>query len=205
MAEAERTRMPRDPEEASVRFRRLTLGAAAIAAIAYVFDPRSGGARRQRLRSSIQRTLARGRRTEPPAPLPPNLVPTPSEQARAESVRLEGSTEEVATALADLGIDPSVAEAPSDPLADEPGPAELPSTSLDDASVVQRVRAALAGRGDLPTDELIVDVVNGVVYLSGDLRDPQTFGEIVDVTRATPGVRRVQSLLHLPGDEQPTT
>jgi hypothetical protein len=120
---------------------------------------------------------------------------------QAESIRREEETEEVASALADLGIDPTIAESPTDPLADEPGPIQLPSSSLDDASIVQRVRATLSGRGDLPTDDLIVDVVNGVVYISGDLRDPQTFGEIVDLTRETQGVRRVQSLLHLHGDE----
>jgi hypothetical protein len=193
-------RMP-DPQEASLRFRTLIFGAAATAAAAYLLDPRTGDARRRRLRASFERAVSRRMRPAPPDPLPPNLVPTPSEQARAESVRLEEATEDVATALADLGIDPTVAEAPTDPLADEPGIVELPSTSLDDASVVQRVRATLGDRRDLRTDELIVDVVNGVVYLSGELSDPQTFGEIVDLTRETPGVRRVQSLLHLPSDE----
>jgi BON domain len=187
-----------------LRSRRLALVAAATAAATYLFDRRAGSARRRRLRASIERVLPRGVGTSAPAaPLPPNFVPTPSEQARAESVRLEEKTEEVATALADLGIDPSIAETASDPLADEPGPVELPSTSLDDATVVQRLRSTLTQRRDLRTDELVVDVVNGVVYLSGELRDPQTFGEIVDLTRETPGVRRVQSLLHLPGDETP--
>jgi osmotically-inducible protein OsmY len=117
-------------------------------------------------------------------------------------VRLEEKTEEVATALADLGLDRSIAEAPSYPLADEPGPVGRRSASLHDSTVVQRVRSTLSERPDLRADELVVDVVNGVVYLSGDLPDPQTFGEIVDLTRDTPGVRRVQSLLHLPGDER---
>jgi hypothetical protein len=185
-----------------LRFRTLMLGAAATAAIAYLFDPRAGHARRDRLRERIQRALPR-RRSRPTGALPTNFVPTPIEQARAESVRLEEETEEVATALADLGIDPTIAEAPSDPLADEPGLVELPSTNLDDATVVQRVRERLSERRDLRTDDLIVDVVNGVVYLSGELPDPQVFGEIVDLSRETPGVRRVQSLLHLPGDETP--
>jgi osmotically-inducible protein OsmY len=63
------------------------------------------------------------------------------------------------------------------------------------------VRAKLQRRPDLGADELVIDVVNGVAYLSGDLHDQHTFGEVVDLTREVPGVRRVQSLLHLPPSE----
>jgi hypothetical protein len=73
--------------------------------------------------------------------------------------------------------------------------------SDDDGAIVQRVRSRLDERRDLRTDDLTVDVVNGVAYLCGELHDPHTFGEVVEVTRATPGVRRVQSLLHLPESE----
>ena len=73
--------------------------------------------------------------------------------------------------------------------------------SDDDGTIVQRVRSRLDARRDLRTDDLTVDVVNGVAYLCGELHDPHTFGEVVEVTRATPGVRRVQSLLHLPESE----
>jgi hypothetical protein len=73
--------------------------------------------------------------------------------------------------------------------------------SDDDGTIVQRVRSRLDERRDLRTDDLTVDVVNGVAYLCGELHDPHTFGEVVEVTRATPGVRRVQSLLHLPESE----
>ena len=59
----------------------------------------------------------------------------------------------------------------------------------------------LQERRDLGAEDLVVDVVNGVVYLAGGLRDPQTFGEVVDVTSRIPGVRRVQSLLHIPDSE----
>ena len=186
-----------------LRSRTLVLAAGTAAAVRYLFDPRAGSARRRRLRASVGQVLQRRAGPPPPgAPLPPNLAPTPSEQARAEAVRLEEKTEEVATALADLGLDRSIAEAPSYPLADEPGPVGRRSASLHDSTVVQRVRSTLSERPDLRADELVVDVVNGVVYLSGDLPDPQTFGEIVDLTRDTPGVRRVQSLLPLPGDER---
>ena len=44
-------------------------------------------------------------------------------------------------------------------------------------------------------------MVNGVAYLAGGLHDRQTFGEVVDLTSEVPGIRRVQSLLHLPDSE----
>ena len=67
--------------------------------------------------------------------------------------------------------------------------------------MVHRVQQTLHARHDLRADDLVVDVVNGVAYLSGELHDNHTFGEIVDLTGRVPGVRRVQSLLHLPDSE----
>ena len=69
--------------------------------------------------------------------------------------------------------------------------------------LISRVRSEPGSqrRPDLGADDLVIDVVNGVAYLSGDLHDRHTFGEVVDLTRDVPGVRRVQSLLHLPPSE----
>jgi osmotically-inducible protein OsmY len=72
---------------------------------------------------------------------------------------------------------------------------------VDDAAIARAVRSRLGERRDLRTQDLVVDVVNGVAYLSGDLHDRQTFGEVVDLTSEVPGIRRVQSLLHLPESE----
>ena len=80
-------------------------------------------------------------------------------------------------------------------------PVASPSSAVDDAAIIRSVRTKLQERRDLRTDDLVVDVVNGVAYLSGDLHDRQTFGEVVDLTGEVPGVRRVQSLLHLPHSE----
>ena len=76
-----------------------------------------------------------------------------------------------------------------------------PSGADDDGQIVRTVRTTLEERRDLRTDDLVVDVVNGVAYLTGSLHDPHTFGEVVDLTGEVPGVRRVQSLLHLPHSE----
>jgi BON domain-containing protein len=102
-------------------------------------------------------------------------------------------------------VEPSLEEtitpSPPAPSREEAKPVTSSSTSVDDAAIVRTVRTKLQERHDLGTEDLVVDVVNGVVYLSGDLHDRHTFGEVVDLTAEVPGVRRVQSLLHLPNSE----
>lgn len=179
-----------------MRIRSVILGAAAAATAAYLFDPREGRSRRLRLVTSLRSRVAHPPSSiDRPDPLPENVAP-----ARP----IDDATPSAA------GSGPSNAEAPvPDPHPTERVIREFPpkqratipataSTSQEDAEIVRSIRGKLVERRDLQTDDLVVDVVNGVVYLSGDLRDRQTFGEIVDLTRDTPGVLRVQSLLHLP-------
>jgi BON domain-containing protein len=179
-----------------MRIRTAILAAAAGAAAAYLFDPTSGGPRRRRLRSMIAGMIPRRPSTPDDTPLPENLAPT------ASSSR-----------------DVVVSRAPTGPMTPAPRPdrpardvAERPAAGIgaagatsaiegEDARIAGDVRAKLRRRPDLGADELVIDVVNGVAYLSGDLHDQHTFGEVVDLTRDVPGVRRVQSLLHLPPSE----
>jgi len=70
-----------------------------------------------------------------------------------------------------------------------------------DAIIAEKVRQRLKERPDLATANLMIDVVRGVAYLRGDLHDRARFDDIVNVTSSVPGVRRVQSLLHLPESE----
>lgn len=156
-----------------MRTRTVVIAGTGAAAVAYLFEPRGGRARRERIRASI-RPLTRGR-TFPSEPMP---TPTP------EATRNEP-------------IPPS---APA-PFLDEPVYVAGPSSRVDDGAIVRSLRTKLQERRDLRTDDLVVDVVNGVAYLSGDLQDRQTFGEVVDLAAEIPGVRRVQSLLHLPNTE----
>jgi hypothetical protein len=156
-----------------MRARTVVIAGTAAAAIVYLFDPHGGRARRERILASM-RPLTRGRVD----PVEPMSAPTP-----------EPSREETTSA-------PTTA-----PFREEPMAVTSSSTSVDDAAIVRGVRTKLEERHDLRTDDLVVDVVNGVAYLSGDLHDRQTFGEVVDLTSEVPGVRRVQSLLHLPHSE----
>jgi len=167
-----------------MRTRTLVAAGTGAAAVAYLFDPREGSARRDRIRATIQ-SLARGRavQIEPPPSLPQNLAPRRS--ARPEPLQDRQP----------------ISDATAEPSRVEPVPVVSPSAGVDDAEIVRSVRTKLVERRDLRANDLVVDVVNGVAYLSGDLRDRQTFGEIIDLTREVPGVRRVQSLLHLPHSE----
>ena len=175
-----------------MRTRTLVIAGTGAAAAAYLFDPRRGRARRERVRTSL-RSIADVRGIDPTGPLPENLAPGRSVQPEP---------------VPDIRLIPDVTPQPSQtlptsfasppPPSDEPRSLPSPASSADDAAIVRDVRTRLEDRHDLGTDELVVDVVNGVAYLSGALHDRQTFGEVVDLTGEVPGVRRVQSLLHLP-------
>jgi BON domain len=172
-----------------MRIRTAILAALAGAAAAYLFDPVHGRTRRERLRSTVTKATRRPSydREDDGSPLPENLAPTPP-----------GS------------LDTAVSRAPSPKPVAAPRPGR-PTESVEagplgagegkDARIAGQVRATLERRPDLGADDLVIDVVNGVAYLSGDLHDRHTFGEVVDLTRDVPGVRRVQSLLHLPPSE----
>jgi hypothetical protein len=156
-----------------MRIRTLVIAGTGAAAAVYLFEPHGGQARRARIRTSM-RPLMR-RRIEPAKAISAPILEPPREETTTPS-------------------------APAPPR-EVPKAVPSSSTSVDDAAIVRTVRTRLQERHDLGTDDLVIDAVNGVVYLSGDLHDWQTFGEVVDLTADVPGVRRVQSLLHLPHSE----
>ena len=172
-----------------MRTRSAILAALAGAAAVYLFDPINGGSRREHLRSMLTRVTRRPayHREDDGSPLPENLAPIPPGP-------LDTAVPRVSTP------EPSAAPRPGRPTEDvDTGP--LGAGQGKDARIAGQVRASLERRPDLSADDLVIDVVNGVAYLSGDLHDRHTFGEVVDLTREVPGVRRVQSLLHLPPSE----
>ena len=179
-----------------MRTRTLVVAGTGAAAVAYLFDPRQGRGRRDRIRATIQ-PLTRGReiKLEPPSPLPQNLAPRRSTPPGPPQDR-----QPIPYATPKLSHHDSVPVArPAPP--PQPVSAASPNAAGDDAEIIRTVRTTLEERRDLGTSDLVVDVVNGVAYLSGALHDRHTFGEVVDLTGQVPGVRRVQSLLHLPHSE----
>jgi hypothetical protein len=197
-----------------MRTRTIVVAGTGAAAVAYLFDPRRGGARRERVRNTI-RTITGLQGIEGATALPQNLAPArslpigqpqnlgrlpepsldePMSATTTEASRDEPMSVRTPQPSRDMPTSPTRLQPPRDPVGS-------PSAAAGDAGIVHSVRTALEERRDLGTDDLLVDVVNGVVYLSGALHDRQTFGEVVDLTGQVPGVRRVQSLLHLPDSE----
>jgi hypothetical protein len=166
-----------------MRIRTIALAGLAGAAVAYLFDPISGSARRTRLRGQIMGFARRGARRAPIVetarrPLPENMVPEPK---------------------AEISEAPDEPKAESSEAPDEPskhaiplGPGALP---MDDAAIAGRIRTQVLGRPDLETGGVLVDVVRGMAFLRGELRDGHAVQEIIDRTRAVPGVRGVQNLI----------
>ncbi len=150
-----------------MRIRTIALAGLVGAGVAYLFDPISGDARRTRLRARIM-TVARRRRTVETAraPLPEDVAPEPS-------VELSDTPEEPRKKAIALG----------------------PGTETDDEAIASRIRMEVFGRPDLQTGRIVIDVVRGVAFLRGEMKDGHAIEEIMDRTRSVPGVRGVHNLI----------
>jgi hypothetical protein len=155
-----------------MRIRTIALASLAGAAVAYLFDPISGDARRTRLRARIM-TFARRKTT-------------------VETVRAP---------LSDVVQEPSaeISDTPEEPRPEEPrkeaialGPGAAPT---DDEAIASRIRTEVFGRPDLQTGRIVIDVVRGVAFLRGEMKDGHAIEEIIDRTRSVPGVRGVHNLI----------
>jgi BON domain-containing protein len=184
----------RTPKEAPMRIRTIALVSMAGAAVVYLFDPISGSARRTRLRGQIMGFARRAARRAPivetaRTPLPENVVPEP----KAE---ISDTPDEPKAEISDTPDEPKAesSEAPDEPSkqAIPLGPGALP---MDDAAIAGRIRTQVFGRPDLETGGVLVDVVRGMAFLRGELRDGHAIEEIIDRTRSVPGVRGVQNLI----------
>ncbi|HEX5936625.1 MAG TPA: BON domain-containing protein [Actinomycetota bacterium] len=188
-----------------MRIRTLVFTGAAAAALAYLFEPTGGRARRERLRASLGSLARRQKHTiDGSIPLPRNLAPRSAQPEPRPSTRSFTPNPAAITPAHPATTEASTEAAPDVPPKEPSTDTSREQTRHDgeDDDIVTRVTSTLRERRDLHAEDLVVDVVNGIAYLSGDLHDPHTFGEIVDVTGKVPGVRRVQSLLHLPDSER---
>ena len=160
-----------------MRIRTIAVVGLAGAAVAYLFDPISGDARRTRLRARIMTVARRGRTVETAraplsedavsAPLPEDVVPEPS----AEPSDTPEEPRKKAIAL---------------------GPG---TSGSDDEAIASRIRTEVFGRPDLQTGRIVIDVVRGVAFLRGEMKDGHAIEEIMDRTRSVPGVRGVHNLI----------
>ena len=83
----------------------------------------------------------------------------------------------------------------------ELGSRMMPRPSVDDATLVDRVRSEALGNPRIPAGEINVDAADAVVTLRGELCDRALIDEVVKRVRAVPGVRAVHDLLHVPGED----
>ena len=203
-----------------MRIRNLALTSLAAAAVAYYFDPVKGSARRSRLRGQIQTLTGRAMRRRDLAPLPENVAPVSMPESptveKAPEARPAENVEPVS-----MPESPTVEKAPEARPVESVASASVPEPPIvekapearsveavalpedeSDAAIAQTIRTRLEERSDLETGGLVIDVVRGVAYLRGELHDREKFNEVVDLTGSVPGIRRVQSLLHLPESER---
>jgi hypothetical protein len=85
---------------------------------------------------------------------------------------------------------------------------ELTRTEADewpenDAVLVDKIRSEVLGGPEWSPYTINVNAARGVVALRGQGDRPEQIAELEERVRDVPGVREVQSLLHLPGTEPP--
>jgi osmotically-inducible protein OsmY len=74
-----------------------------------------------------------------------------------------------------------------------------PTPPADDNTLADRVRTEVFRRGDAPKGAVNISVVDGVVHLHGELSSLEDIERLIGDARRLPGVRGVESSLHLPG------
>jgi osmotically-inducible protein OsmY len=82
---------------------------------------------------------------------------------------------------------------------EHPGLAE---PEVDDRTLKDRVESMIFGP-DLPKANVVIDVVDGVVTLRGQLKRPDQIKAAEAAAASIPGVKGVQNLLHPPGQSAP--
>lgn len=75
-------------------------------------------------------------------------------------------------------------------------------TPETDADVKQAIEQRLSGLG-IDTSDVVIDVTDGVAGIRGQIKQPEELKKIELEASQVPGVREVNSWLHLPGDPAP--
>jgi BON domain-containing protein len=80
---------------------------------------------------------------------------------------------------------------------------EEPKPPPDDATLAHKVESIIFRDSVVPKGQISVNAEDGVVWLRGEVPDQVMLDALVARTREIAGVRRVESLLHLPGQQAP--
>jgi hypothetical protein len=73
----------------------------------------------------------------------------------------------------------------------------------DDATLAHKVESIIFRDADVPKGQISINAEDGVVWLRGEVPDETMLNALIERTREIAGVRRVESLLHLPGQDAP--
>jgi len=73
----------------------------------------------------------------------------------------------------------------------------------DDATLAHKVESIVFRDHDVPKGQISINAEQGVVYLRGEVPDQSMVDTLVRRTSEVRGVRRVENLLHLPGQDAP--
>jgi osmotically-inducible protein OsmY len=74
-----------------------------------------------------------------------------------------------------------------------------PTEPADDRTLADRVRSEVFRADGAPKGSVNIGVVDGVVYLRGELSSSEEIARLIAQTRQVSGVRDVESMLHVPG------
>jgi osmotically-inducible protein OsmY len=80
---------------------------------------------------------------------------------------------------------------------------EEPKPQPDDVTLTRKVETEIFRDEEVPKGQINVNAENGVVYLRGEVSQPDMINALEEKTRKVQGVREVENLLHVPGQEAP--
>lgn len=75
--------------------------------------------------------------------------------------------------------------------------------SYDDVTLARKVETEIFRDADAPKGDVVVNAEHGVVFLRGQVKDPEQIQELEKAAKAVDGVKDVETLLHTPGTPAP--
>jgi hypothetical protein len=79
-----------------------------------------------------------------------------------------------------------------------------PKPGMDDVTLARKVETELFRPANAPKGSVDVNVVDGIVYLRGEVKNPDQIEQFANRVRRIPEVRDVENLLHLRKTPAPT-
>jgi len=75
--------------------------------------------------------------------------------------------------------------------------------SYDDVTLARKVESEIFRDADAPKGDVLVNAEQGVVFLRGQVKNPDQIKELEKAAQSVDGVKGVETLLHTPGTPAP--